>query len=151
MHRIHPKNRPLITLPKDHPAHAALIAHLACCRECVGREIPWPGHEAEAIDQQWHSTADGRVWSFSGFAYAFLSFDLVLDEWLEPELPFDAKPTLAHIKKLVSMLDECEIVCRQDENTGLLNLIPIVRRFLACWETSVRLARSQSVNPVRTS
>jgi len=143
MPRINPKNRPIRALPQDHPAHATLLAHRKCRRDCVGREIVLPGHESEAIDQEWYSTSDGRQWKFSTFAYTFLSFDLVLHEWLDTRSPFDPQPTLQAIAKMLTLLDECELSCHNHANERLLELLPTVRRFLILWAAATRLRAMQ--------
>lgn len=82
MKRIHPKNRPILELPADKRAHAALVARLEGQRQYAGREIPWPKREHDADDQEWHSSLDGRTWRFSAFIDSFVCFDLILDEWI---------------------------------------------------------------------
>src|SRR5882672_7714806 len=74
------KYNPLVlALDDSHPAKRFLEAFLDCRADCVGRQHDFNGQVP--IDQSWTSSTDGRVWTFSGFAYAFLSLDLLLDEF----------------------------------------------------------------------
>ncbi|HUE71077.1 MAG TPA: hypothetical protein VMP01_09325 [Pirellulaceae bacterium] len=145
MNRIHPKNRPILELPKDHPAHATLVARFECQRQCAGREIPWPGREDAAVDQEWHSSLDGHSWRFSGFVYSFVCFDLILNEWIDhpPHVTESEKATLTKLPDLHGLLDECQAAALRDANAPVLEMIPIVRRFFSLWEKSIRLRIEQ--------
>lgn len=81
--RIHPENRSLLDLPESHPAHCALLVHDSTRDRCVGHEIPRSGREDDAFDQELFSEIERRTMMFSGFAYAYISFDLILDAWLD--------------------------------------------------------------------
>ena len=48
---------------------------------CAGRELDFG--DQTPIDQAWQSAIDGRTWTFSGFIYAVICFDIVLDGFLE--------------------------------------------------------------------
>lgn len=145
MNRIDSQNRPILELPADHAAHAALVARLECQRQCAGREIPWPGREEEAVDQQWQSSVDGRTWLFSGFIYSFVCFDLVLSEWLDhpPHVTESESATLKKLPELRALLDECQAAADRDKNHQVLAMIPVVRRFFSLWEQSIRLRIEQ--------
>jgi hypothetical protein len=145
MNRIHPKNAPLLELPQDHPARAALVARLDCQRECAGREIAWPGREDAAADQEWRSSVDGRTWRFSALVYSFVCFDLILSEWIDhpPRVTEPEEAALAKFPEVRVLLDECEAAARHDRNATVLEMIPKVRRFFSLWEQAIRLRIEQ--------
>ena len=151
MHRIHPKNRPIRAFPPDHPAHATLIAHLECRHTCVGREISFHGQERDAVDQQWYSAVDQRVWRFSSLVYTFVSFELILSEWIDPDYQLNAAQTLAHTAKVLALLAECEIAAQQDNNLPVLEMILKVQRFFRLWESAIHLHLTKDRKPSNTS
>ena len=128
---VHPRNNPLRELPDSHSAKLALIAHAECRRDCVGRKIEWPERGCEAFDQAWHSRLIGRRFSFSSYAYCFLSFDLILEEWItHPTAVTESeKRVVAAIRLQETLLDECERAARNEGNTRVLERVPQVRRF----------------------
>ncbi|MFN0020551.1 MAG: hypothetical protein ACKVP0_20015 [Pirellulaceae bacterium] len=125
---------------EDHPARQALIAHAVCRRDCVGREIIWPGSEHLAIDIEWWSLIEGKRKTFSGFMYQYVSFDLVLQEWIDrpQQVTESERRTLHYLANLKSLLAECESAARAAANERILELVPIVRKFFDLWEQSVR-------------
>jgi hypothetical protein len=127
---IHRKNDPLSELPDSHPAKLLLFAHGQCRRDCIGREIEYRGHEHEAFDQEWQSQHFGRRFQFSNFAYAFISYDLILEEWLSHplEVTENEKWMVARIQCLGSLLDECEEAAKHDGNTRILVAISQIRK-----------------------
>ena len=137
--RIHGRNDPLAVLSDDHPAKRVLILH-AECREFAGREIPWKGKEHEAIDQKWRSKIVNHPCTFSGFIYAYICFDFVLEEWLtHPNTITDSERlVLAKIPTLRGLLDECHAAARMDDNAQVLETISKLREFISVWESSVR-------------
>ncbi len=138
-HRVHRLNRPLFDLAPTHPAAYALISHANCREQCVGHEIAWPGKESEAFDQEWYSDIEKRVLRFSTFAYEFISYDLVLDGWIErsPGLTESESRILEDAPRLRTLMDECERAARTDENPQVLQRIPIVREWIAALENAV--------------
>ena len=128
---IHPKNNPLSELPDSHPAKMVLFAHGQCRRDCVGKEIPWRGHESEAFDQEWRSQLTGRKFLFSSYAYMFISFDLILEEWLNhpPHATESEKQMFGYIKLQNALLDECEQAATKEDNTRILALLPQIRKY----------------------
>jgi hypothetical protein len=151
--RIHPLNSPIRTTHgRDHPAVRALERHAAARDACVCREIEWPRLGNRAIEQEWFSAIDQRVWSFSGFAYTFISFDLVLSEWLPGAQagldPFE-EDFLHELPRLRTLLDECESAAKASANDRVLPLISKAREFLDAFEQSI-IARVGPVviNPV---
>jgi hypothetical protein len=126
---IHPKNDPLSELPESHPAKMVLFAHGQCRRDCVGKEIPWPGHDDEAFDQEWQSRLLGHRFRFSDFAYAFISYDLVIENWLThpPHVTEFEEWMVTRIRCLSALLDECEKAAKQDGNTRVLDKVSQIR------------------------
>jgi hypothetical protein len=70
-------NPRVLALDDSHPVKRFLLAFIECRGNCVGLALD----PDEPIDQEWESFSDGRVWTFSGFAYAFLSLDIALDDF----------------------------------------------------------------------
>jgi hypothetical protein len=120
-------------LPDSHVAKLTVIAHAECRRDCVGREIPWRGREDEAFDQMWQSDLLGRHFSFSSYAYCFLSFDLILYEWItHPSHVTELEKSLIVAVPLEeTLLDECERVASDKESTRVLDRITQIRWFNA--------------------
>ena len=145
MNCIHPKNRPILAFPANHPARATLLARLECQRQCAGREIPWPGNEESAVDQQWQSSVDGRMWRFSGLVYSFVCFDLILSEWIDHPLHVtdSEKATLKKLPEIHALLNECQAAAMRDANSPVLDMIPLVRTFFSLWEQAIRLRMEQ--------
>jgi len=139
--RIHPINYPvLVRYPADHPAVRALRAHAEARDICVGREIEWPKLGNVAIDQEWSSAIDQRIWKFSSFAYAFISFDFVADGWLDEQQsslqPFE-EDFLRELPRLRKLLAECESAANADGNDDVLPLISKAREFFDAFEESI--------------
>jgi len=131
---IHRKNRPILQFAETHPARAVLEARWKCQRECAGCEL-------DDIDQEWQSEIDNRRWTFSGFVYSYVCFDLVLRGWLDrpPQLAEDEVGVFDHVARLRSLLTECQEAAARDRNHPVLEMIPMVFRFLDLWEEAVRL------------
>jgi hypothetical protein len=107
---------------------------------CVGKEIEWPDVGNQSIDQSWFSAARCRQQSFSAFAYEFLSYDLILDGWLE----MAPAPTESEIGFLVDdqplmrvLLDECEEAADADGNSHILPLIRKAREFVDAYKDAL--------------
>jgi hypothetical protein len=135
---IHTKNYPLLDMGDDHPAVAALVAHGECRRFCGGREIAWPGGPP-AADQAWRSALDGRNWKFSQLFYTFISFDLVLQEWMEhpPQITPQEIDWREGIPKMRAYWAECEAAARHDSNYPVLEMLDTVKVFLDAWEHAI--------------
>jgi hypothetical protein len=132
--KVHKFNRPLFSLPKSHPARKFLEAFIQCGKECIGREIA--AVPEDEIDQKWFSQIDKREWRFSEFAYTYLSFDVVLDGWLNNDVEMTAseRRVLDALPRLRTLLSECETTVREEHNIALLPLIFEVRHLLDLWE-----------------
>ncbi|PQO46210.1 hypothetical protein [Blastopirellula marina] len=145
--RIHPFNYPLFDrYPAEHPAIVALQTHAESCDECVGREIAWPQLGNTPIDQTWHSASTDRKRTFSGLAYMYLSYGLVLDGWLkQPEQPTKSEWIVLQTKgpEVLQLLAECEQQALRDGNTDLMPLIAKARRYVECHREAIlsRLAQ----------
>ena len=127
-------NRPVFKLDDAHPAKRFLSAFMECRSDCVGRELDPPGQVP--IDQEWKSASDGRVWTFSAFAYGVLSFDIELDGYLTnaPSLTESEKLDREHLPLHRSLMSECADVARQSGNREILELTDQVLEMLGLWE-----------------
>ena len=142
-------NRPILELDDSHPAKKFLEAFIGCLTDCVGQELGLDGETP--VDQAWTSSSDGRVWRFSGFAYEFLSFDILLDGFLDnaPSLTPSETWATGQLPLLRSMMDECAQAARQDGNNEILELTKKVQEMLNLWEQYLgfrkeMVARSQN-------
>lgn len=139
--RMHPHNDALATLVDGHPAKRLLFAHARCRRECAGREIPWPGREAEAFDQEFNSSTDLQRWTFSGWVYAHVCFSLVLTEWLThpPQITESERQLLLeHLPRIRGLLIDCRAAAERDNNPRVLKLLPVADDFIEAWDLSIR-------------
>lgn len=133
--------RALNNLPESHIARRTVIAHDECRRSCVGKEIAWPGRESESFDQEWYSELLGREFSFSSFAYCFISFTLTMEEWINhpPTVTDVEKDDLIRLPLLLILLDECEAAATRDENRSVISCISKARDFFNLWRESILL------------
>lgn len=131
---IEETNGPVFELGDEHPEKKFLLAFIDCLAECVGRHYDFDGQIP--IEQEWKSDTDGRVWTFSGFIYAFLSFDIVLDGFLEntPYLTASETGAVEELPLLRSMMNECAQAARQSGNSEILELTDQVLQMLELWE-----------------
>jgi hypothetical protein len=139
--RIHPANYPILAkYERDHPAVYALQQHAECRDFCVGKEIEWLHLEIPAIDQKWFSETRSKEQAFSALAYEFISYDLILDGWLEMA-PEPTEVELSQLKDcdplMRQLLDECENAAVQDANDAILPLITKVRAFLDAYRIAL--------------
>jgi hypothetical protein len=147
--RIHPRNAPVLArYPGEHSAVRVLQVQAEARDICVGKEIEWPQLGNRAIDQEWFSAIDLRKWSFSSFAYCFISFDFLNYGWLAGERselqPFEFE-FLHELPRLRGLLDECEAAAELEENSAVLPLIAKAREFFDAFEQSI-VARLGAVN-----
>jgi len=107
---------------------------------CVGREIEWQTLGNEAIDQEWFSQTRLKEQSFASFAYEFISYDLILDGWLEmtPQ-PTEAELNyLEHDEPLMrALLSECEEAALAEGNHQVLPLITKARQFVDAYKRAL--------------
>src|ERR1700690_1722297 len=112
-------NRPVLALDEAHPAKRFLTGFIECRRDCVGREL---GSDKDLpIDQAWTSSLKSQAWpfpserpyskdwTFSAFAYRFISFDIELDGFLSnaPHLT-DSETNAARILPIYrALMHEC--------------------------------------------
>jgi hypothetical protein len=132
--RVESKNRAVLMLDDSHPARRFVEAFIDCRMSCAGRELDLDGQVP--IDQAWTSSSDGRVWTFSGFIYAFICFDIELDGFLTNARSLTESETTAarQIPLLRSMMDECAAAARQSGNDEILELTDQVLEMLDLWE-----------------
>jgi hypothetical protein len=133
-------NKPLFDLPESHPAKRFLCAFVACLDECVGREIPYRGKEDLAADEDWFSLHDGRVWSFSSFAYIYLAFTVELDGWLTGAATAtrDEIGTMTRLPYLRTLMRECKDACVADRNEAVLAMVEQVENLIDLWEACIK-------------
>jgi hypothetical protein len=139
--RIYPANYPLLDkYGPEHSAVRALQVHAEACDDCVGKEIEWPDIGNRSIDQSWFSVRRRTQQSFSAFAYEFLSYDLILDGWLE----MAPEPTESEIGYMVddqplmrALLDECQEAADADGNVEILPLIAKAREFVDAYNDAI--------------
>lgn len=139
--RIYPANQAILAAySPDHAAVRALQVHAEACDICVGKEIAWPQLGNRPIDQEWFSLTRLREQSFSALAYEFLSFDLVLDGWLEMP-PHATEWECGFLTEddvvLRVLLDECERAAQDEGNEDILPLIAKAREYLDAFKQAV--------------
>ncbi len=127
-------NQRVFELDDAHPAKRFLCAFIECRSECVGRELDPPGQVP--IDQEWKSASDGRLWTFSAFAYGALSFDIELDGFITtaPDWTESEEWALEQLPRFHSLMDECACAAKQCGNTDCLELVDEVVRMLNLWD-----------------
>src|SRR4051794_36196894 len=111
--RVESKNRAVLSLDDSHPAKRFVEAFIDCRMSCAGRELDLGGQVP--IDQAWTSATDGRVWTFSGFIYSFICFDIELDGFLQnvPNLTPSELAASKELPRLRTMMNECAEAARQ--------------------------------------
>jgi hypothetical protein len=132
--RVESKNLAVLTLDDSHPAKRFVEAFIDCRMSCAGRELDLGGQVP--IDQAWTSASDGRVWTFSGFVYGFICFDIELDGFLQsaPTLTPSEVGAVRKLPVLRSMMNECAEAARQSGNSEILELTNQVLEMLGLWE-----------------
>jgi hypothetical protein len=133
------QNKPLLSLPSDHPARMFLAAFIDCRASCVGCEIDSP--DCNPIEQVWFSQIERKECRFSEFAYKYLSFDIVLDGWLTGAHEM-TESELAHLDMLPhlgALLAECKAAAEKSGNEEILPLLSKVGHLLDLWEKSILL------------
>jgi len=134
-------NQPVLALDDLHPAKKFLHAFIECRWNCVGREL---GQFEAPIDQEWKSASDGRVWTFSAFAYGVLSFDIELDGYLT-SAPFPTESERWDLQNLPlhrSLMHECAQAARQSGNKDIIELTDEVLEMLSLWEGYLEFRRN---------
>jgi hypothetical protein len=127
-------NRPVFELDDAHPAKRFLSAFIACRTNCVGRELAPPGQSP--IDQEWTSASDGRDWTFSAFAYGYLSFDIELDGLITgaQQLTESERWALGNLPRFQILMGECARAAKQRGNADCLELVDEVVAMLKLWD-----------------
>jgi len=135
-------NRPILKLNDSNPAKRFLSAFIDCQADCAGRELDFDGQTA--IEQEWTSASDGRVWTFSGFVYMFLCFDIELDGFLQsaPHLTPSEIGALRELPHLRSMMNECAEAARQQGNSEIIELTDQVLEMLGLWEEYLKFRQA---------
>lgn len=127
-------NHLVMKLDDAHPAKKFLSAFIDCKANCVGRHHGLDGRRP--IDQEWTSPSDGTRWTFSGFAYAFLSLDIDVDSFLvsAPSQTEQSTTNTWNLPLLRSLMNECEQAARQSGNAEIVELTDQVQRTFNLWE-----------------
>jgi hypothetical protein len=133
-------NRAVLALDDAHPAKKFLTAFMDCRSDCVGREL---GQFEEPVDQAWTSMTDGKSWTFSGFAYSILSFDIELDGFLEraPSLTGSEIDATEQLPRYRSLMHECALAARQNGNTEVVDMTDQVLEMLDLWKAYLDFRR----------
>jgi hypothetical protein len=122
-----------------------LLAFIECRSKCVGLHLD----PDEPIEQEWESLTGGRVWTFSGFAYAFLSLDLLLDEFHQ-SAPSGNEANLNwpwNLPRVTSLMNEGAEAARQSGNSEILELTDEVLKVFDLWEDYLKLRRDMISQP----
>ncbi len=130
-------NEPLFELDEEHPAREFLEAFIECRRLCIGQELPLPF--GNGLDQRWWSSIDNKEWTFSGFAYAYLAVDVVLDGWLSsvPYLTESEKLAIERLPRVIALVTECQDAAKADGNDAVLQLAEIAEKALSHWKRCI--------------
>jgi hypothetical protein len=136
--QVYKLNEQLMTLELDHPVRRFLDSFVDCRLHCVGRECGL--EDGNEIDQKWFSIIDNRPWRFSEFAYSVLSFDVVLDGWIQhcEEYTESEIAVINNMPRLRALMTECASAATVEKNESVLILVEKVRRLLELWETCIR-------------
>ncbi len=120
------------SFPSDHPARMYLLEFFRVRDEVCGRDIAWA--ERPSIEQEWDSSLLQRPFSFSAFAYCFVSYTLVMEEWFDDrfsEVPSDSeKEYIRQLQMKLALLQECANAARSDDNDEILRFVEMVRSLL---------------------
>jgi hypothetical protein len=133
--RFENMNRRILALDDEHPAKKFLAAFIDCRENCVGREIDF-GDGEPPVEQAWVSATDGRRWTFSGFAYAFLSLDFELETWLTGA-PFLVRSQTGQARTLAllrQLMTECAQAARESGNQEIVELTDMIQNMFDLWE-----------------
>jgi hypothetical protein len=107
---------------------------------CVGKEIEWQQLANKAVDQSWFSRLRLKEQSFSSLAYEFISYDLVLDGWLELA-PEATEAELSFLEEdgpiIRALLNECEEAAVAQGNDEILPLVAKAREFIDAFEAAL--------------
>lgn len=130
---IESMNRQVLELDDSHPAKKFLSAFMDCRMNCSERELEIG--DQMPIDQAWTSAMDGRAWTFSGFIYGFICFDIELDGYLQnaTNLTPSEIAAIRELPRLRSMMHECAEAARQCGNSDILELTDQVLEMLRLW------------------
>jgi hypothetical protein len=140
---IESMNRSVLELDHSHPAKRFLSAFMDCRMNCSERELEIG--DQIPVDQAWKSAADDRVWTFSGFIYAFICFDIELDGFLQsaPNLTPSEIAAAQELPRLRSMMNECAYAASQSGNSEILELTDQVQQMLNLWEEYITFRKAK--------
>jgi hypothetical protein len=135
----------VLALDDSHPAKKFLLAFIECRDNCVGLELG----PNEPIDQEWTSSSDGRLWTFSAFAYIFLSLDFALDDFHNsaPSPTESDTKWLWDVPRLKSLMNECAQAARQSGNDEIRELTDQVLEMLDLWDAYLNFRQATISQP----
>jgi hypothetical protein len=101
--------------------------------------------------QQFYSEALDRRHSFSAFAYEVISFDLILEGWVNrpANLSDDEKWWLDVAPQLREQMQKCLAAAKADGNTEMFGLIDMVNEWFGLMDDSIRLRIREDRIPVQ--
>jgi len=101
-------------------------------QEVCGRDISWPSQPR--IEQEWDSVLLQKRFSFSAFAYCFISLTLTMDEWFDDRFyssPSEwEKQCIAQLAMKQMLRDESAVSARCQGNDAILHFVEMVRSLL---------------------
>lgn len=116
----------------DHPARKFLMTFYDVRKEVCGRDIEFPNRPA--IDQSWTSRLLSRPFSFSSYAYCFVSYTLTLGEWCDESFAAVPSPSeqafIARWKLKHALLGECLAVATEAGNREIVRFVALARSLL---------------------
>jgi hypothetical protein len=117
---------------EDHPVRRYWIEFHRVQHEVCGRDIEWPGRPR--IEQEWFSQLLQKPFSFSSYAYCFISCDIHLDGWFLAEFENTPSPIEQyHIRQFQmkqTLLAECAQAAAADKNEPILTFVELARSVL---------------------
>ena len=130
--RFPTRKRVFAEFPEGHPVRRYWIEFHRVQREVVGRDIEWPGRPR--IDQEWFSQLLQKPFSFSSYAYCFISCDINLAGWSLTEFENSPSPIEQHhiqqFQMKQALLTECAQAAAADKNEPILTFVELARSVL---------------------
>jgi hypothetical protein len=128
------------SFPGNHPARTYLLEFYRVRDEVCGRDIAWP--KRPSVEQEWDSLLLQRSFSFSAFAYCFVSYTLVMGEWFDDrfsQVPSEPeKEFISQLQMKLVLLQECADAANSHDNAEILRFVEMVRSMLAMGSRQLR-------------
>jgi len=130
--RFSSQKRVFAEFPEGHPVRRYWIEFHRVQREVCGRDIEWPGRPR--IEQEWFSQLLQKPFSFSSYAYCFISCAIHLDGWSLAESENIPSPIEQHhvqqFQMKQTLLAECAQAAAADTNDPILTFVELTRSVL---------------------